>query len=69
MTSRSQYWMINNKMTVSDKEVETTTFLVLIVCEMSVCIGYYGYDIDSVLIDVVSIHIKALTTRRYLRVF
>jgi hypothetical protein len=69
MTSRSQYWMINNKMTVSDKEVETTTFLVLIVCEMSVSIGYYGYDIDSVLIDVVSIHIKALTTRRYLRVF
>jgi hypothetical protein len=69
MTSRSQYWMINNKMTVSDKEVETTTFLVLIVCEMSVSIGYYGYDIDSVLIDVVSIHIKALTTRHYLRVF
>jgi hypothetical protein len=33
MTSRSQYWTINNKMTVSDKEVETTTFLVLIVCE------------------------------------
>ncbi|HET7391077.1 MAG TPA: hypothetical protein VFJ51_09660 [Nitrososphaeraceae archaeon] len=39
MTSQSQYWMINNnKMTVTDKEVETTTFLVLIVCEMSMSI-------------------------------
>lgn len=61
--------MINNKMTVSDKEAETTTFLVLIVCEMSVSIGYHEYDIGSVLVDIVSIHIKALTTRRYLRMF
>lgn len=57
--------MINNKMTVTDKEVETTTFLVLIVCEMSMSIRHHEYDIGSVLIDVVSIDIKALTTRRY----
>jgi hypothetical protein len=60
--------------THSDKEAETTTFLVLIVYEMSASIGYHEYDmcmyhIRSVLIDVVSIHIKALTTRRYLRMF